>query len=197
MKKTIITGLTFFLAMTLLTGIVYPLAMTGVSQVAFNKQSNGSIIEIDGVKYGSELLAQQFTEDKYMWGRIMYVNTETFTTDDGKPAMYSGASNKSPKSEDIDAAVKARLEQLKTADPDNKQAVPVDLVTGSGSGLDPEISPAAAEYQINRIAKARNISNDEVKAIIDKYTIGRTFGIIGEPRVNVLKVNLALEGILK
>lgn len=197
MKKMIFTGVKFFILMLVITGIAYPLTMTGISQIAFAKQANGSIIEIDGVKYGSELLGQQFTENKYLWGRIMYINTESFKTEDGKPAMYSGASNKSPKSEDIEAAVKARLEQLKVADPENKEAIPVDLVTASGSGLDPEISPAAAKYQINRIAKARNISADEIKTIIDKYTTGKTFGIIGEPRVNVLKVNLALEGILK
>lgn len=196
MKKTIVTALTFFVAMTLLTGVVYPFAMTGISQVAFNKKSNGSIIEVNGVKYGSELLGQQFTEDKYMWGRIMYINTSTFITDDGKPAMYSGASNKTPKGEEIDIAVKTRIEQLKLADPENTDPIPVDLVTGSGSGLDPEISPAAAEYQINRIAKARGISSDEIKTIIDDCTIGKTFGIIGEPRVNVLKVNLSLDGII-
>lgn len=197
MKKTIITGLTFFLAMTVLTGVVYPFAMTGVSQVAFKNQSNGSIIEIDGVKYGSELIGQQFTENKYMWGRIMLPDTSTYVTIDGKPAMYAAASNKTPVGEEIDAAVKERIKQLKEADPLNEEAIPVDLVTCSGSGLDPHISPAAANYQIDRIAKTRNISSDEVKQVINKYTIHKTFGILGEETVNVLKVNLALDGILK
>lgn len=197
MKKTIITGLTFFLTMTLLTGVVYPFAMTGVSQVAFKGQSNGSIIKIDGVKYGSELIGQQFTEDKYMWGRIMLPDTSTYVTVDGKPAMYAGASNKTPVGEEVEIAVKERIDQLKKADPLNEEPIPVDLVTCSGSGLDPHISPAGANYQVNRIANARGISTDEVKQIIDKYTNHKAFGIFGEEAVNVLKVNLALDGILK
>lgn len=196
MKKTILVALMFFAVMTVITGIIYPLAMTGVSQLLFHDRANGSVIEINGVKYGSELLGQQFTENKYLWGRIMNVDTETFVTQDGCPAAYSAPSNLSPKSEELDTVIKERVQKLKEADPANIQPVPVDLVTCSGSGLDPEISPLAAEYQVPRIAKERNLSENEVRNIIKAYTKEKTFGIMGEERVNVLKVNLALDGIL-
>ena len=196
MKKTILVALMFFVVMAVITGVAYPLAMTGVSQLLFHDKANGSVIEINGVKYGSELLGQQFTENKYLWGRIMNIDTETFVTQDGRPAAYSAPSNLSPKSEELDAVIKERVQKLKEADPENNQPVPVDLVTCSGSGLDPEISPLAAEYQVPRIAKERNLSEEEVRNIIKAYTKGKTFGIMGEERVNVLKVNLALDGIL-
>lgn len=188
----------FFLVMVIITGVIYPLAITGLSRVFFNKQATGSIIEVDGVKYGSELLAQEFTEDKYLWGRIMNVDSSTFTNDDGEVLMYGWASNKTPAGEELEAMVAERVERLKASNPDKAgEPVPVDLVTCSGSGLDPEISPAAADYQTERIARARGITAGEVEAVIRDYTKGRTLGIFGEPRVNVLKVNLALDGILK
>lgn len=188
----------FFLVLVLITGVIYPLVITGLSRVFFNKQATGSIIEIDGIKYGSELLAQEFTDDKYLWGRIMNVDSSTFTNDNGETLMYGWASNKTPAGEELEAMVAERVARLKASNPDRAdEPVPVDLVTCSGSGLDPEISPAAADYQVGRIAKARGITAADVEQVISRYTKGRTLGVFGEPRVNVLKVNLALDGILK
>ena len=172
--------------------------MTGISQVLFKDKANGSIIEVDGKKYGSVLLAQQFTGDEYLWGRIMNIDTETFTDDDGNALMYATPSNLSPASEEYEALVKERVERIRKTNPTVKEeAIPVDLVTCSGSGLDPHISVAAAQYQVERIAKARNLDTEEVEEIIDKYTKGRMLGIFGEEVVNVLEVNLALDGILE
>lgn len=188
----------FFLVLTVICGVVYPLTVTGISKVFFQKQAEGSIIEIDGIKYGSELLAQEFTSDTYLWGRPMNRDISTFTDEDGNPMLYAGASNKSPAGEELEAVIAERVERLRAAHPEKgDQPIPSDLVTISGSGLDPDISPAAAEYQVQRISKARGIAEKDVKEVIEQYTTGRTFGIFGEPRVNVLKVNLALDGILK
>ena len=164
----------------------------------FPDQAAGSIIVgNDGKRYGSELLAQEFTGENYMWGRIMNVDTATFTGEDGEPLLYSWASNKSPAGEELEALVAERVERLRAANPEQgDEPIPVDLVTCSGSGLDPDISPAAAEYQVQRIADARGMRPEDVQAVIDRYTTGRTFGLFGEPRVNVLKVNLALDGKL-
>ncbi|MDU4938575.1 MAG: potassium-transporting ATPase subunit KdpC [Clostridium sp.] len=193
-KKAFICIIVF----TVICGLIYPLVMTGISQVLFKDKANGSIIEVDGKKYGSVLLAQQFTGDEYLWGRIMNIDTETFTDDDGNALMYATPSNLSPASEEYEALVKERVERIRKANPTVKEeAIPVDLVTCSGSGLDPHISVAAAQYQVERIAKARNLDTEEVKEIIDKYTKGRMLGIFGEEVVNVLEVNLALDGILE
>lgn len=159
-KKAFICIIVF----TVLCGLVYPLVMTGISQVLFKEKANGSIIEIDGKKYGSILLAQQFTGDEYLWGRIMNIDTETFTDDEGNALMYATPSNLSPASEEYEALVKERVERIRKANPTVKEeAIPVDLVTCSGSGLDPHISVAAAQYQVERIAKARNLDTQEVK----------------------------------
>lgn len=193
-KKAFICIIVF----TVICGLVYPLVMTGISQVLFKDKANGSIIEVDGKKYGSVLLSQQFTGDKYLWGRIMNIDTETFTDDDGNALMYATPSNLSPASEEYEALVKERVERIRKTNPTVKEeAIPVDLVTCSGSGLDPHISVAAAQYQVERIAKARNLDTEEVEEIIDKYTKGRMLGIFGEEVVNVLEVNLALDGILE
>ena len=193
-KKAFICIIVF----TVICGLVYPLVMTGISQVLFKDKANGSIIEVDGKKYGSVLLAQQFTGDEYLWGRIMNIDTETFTDDDGNALMYATPSNLSPASEEYEALVKERVERIRKTNPTvNEEAIPVDLVTCSGSGLDPHISVAAAQYQVERIAKARNLDTEEVEEIIDKYTKGRMLGIFGEEVVNVLEVNLALDGILE
>lgn len=193
-KKAFICIIVF----TVICGLVYPLVMTGISQVLFKDKANGSIIEVDGKKYGSFLLAQQFTGDEYLWGRIMNIDTETFTDDDGNALMYATPSNLSPASEEYEALVKERVERIRKTNPTVKEeAIPVDLVTCSGSGLDPHISVAAAQYQVERIAKARNLDTEEVEEIIDKYTKGRMLGIFGEEVVNVLEVNLALDGILE
>ena len=187
----------FFLALSIICGGLYTLAVTGVSQLVFSDKANGSRVEVNGKKYGCELLAQQFEDDGHLWGRIMNVDTSTFTDDEGNPVMYSWASNLSPASDEYEALVAERVEKLRTAHPDKAlEAVPVDLVTCSGSGLDPHISVAAAQYQVSRIAENTGRSEEEIKAIIDEYTEGRFLGVFGEPRVNVLMVNLALDGVL-
>ena len=187
-----------FLIFTLLCGVIYTGVVTGLAQVLFPNQANGSIIEVDGKKYGCELLGQQFTDNSHMWGRIMNVDVSTYTDKDGKALMYASPSNLSPASDAYKELVSARVEKLKAADPDmDGTAVPVDLVTCSGSGLDPDISPAAADYQVKRIAKVRNISDEQIRTIVSKCSKGRFLGIFGEDTVNVLKVNLMLDGILK
>ena len=185
------------LIMTFVCGFAYTFVVTGISQVLFRDKANASIIEVDGKKYGSELLGQQFTGDEYLWGRIMYINTDLFTDDAGNKLMYSGPSNLSTASDEFAQLVKERVEQIKEAHPDaTTDQIPVDLVTSSGSGLDPHISYAAAIYQIERISKERGISNEEVQNLIDEYTTNRFLGIFGEKVVNVLEVNLALDGII-
>ena len=197
MKHTITRALGLVVVMTLLCGFLYTVVCTGINQVLFPHQANGSVIEIDGKTYGSELLAQQFTKPEHLWGRPMNLDLTSFTDEDGNPAMYAWASNKSPAGQEEDALIQERIDALLEADPSMKGTpIPVDLVTVSGSGLDPEISPEAAAYQVHRIAQARGISEEAVQAAIDRYTTGRWLGIFGEPRVNVLKVNLALDGIL-
>ncbi|WP_143317532.1 potassium-transporting ATPase subunit KdpC [Clostridium sp. HBUAS56017] len=186
------------LVFTVLCGIIYPIFITGISQMFFKNKANGSIIEIDGKKYGSVLLEQKFTRNEYLWGRIMNIDTSTFKDDDGALLMYSAPSNLSPASDEYKKLVVERVEKIEKSNPEEiDKAIPVDLVTCSGSGLDPHISVAAAEYQVERIAKSRGISSDEVRKIIKKYTKGRFLGVFGEETVNVLEVNLALDGILK
>ena len=195
--STVGRALAFFLALTILCGGVYTLVCTGLAQLLFPQQANGSIIEVDGKKYGSALLAQQFTGDEYLWGRIMNVDTSTFPDTSGAPLRDAAPSNHSPAGEELEQLVAARVEHIRAANPEMGDApIPVDLVTCSGSGLDPEISPAAAEYQIKRLARERGISEHDLRMVIQKYTSGRFLGIFGEERVNVLKVNLALDGIL-
>lgn len=188
----------FILITTIICGVIYPLAVTGISQLFFKDKANGSIIEVDGKQYGSKLLGQKFTEDKYLWGRVMYDNTETYRDDEGKALYYAGPSNLTPASEEYRSLITERVEAMKAS---NKtmlnQKVPVDLVTGSGSGIDPHISVAAAMYQVDRIATTRNISTEQVEDIIEQYTTGKLLGVLGERIVNVLEVNLALDGIIK
>ena len=187
-----------FIIFTLLCGIVYTGAVTGIAQLIFPKQANGSIIEVDGKKYGCELLGQQYTDEKHMWGRIMNLDVSTYKYENGKTLMYAAPSNLSPASEEYKKLVAERVEMLRAANPDmDEAAVPVDLVTCSGSGLDPHISPAAAEYQVARIAKTNSMTEDKVREIIQKCTSGKFLGIFGEETVNVLKVNLMLDGILR
>ncbi|EOU1700024.1 potassium-transporting ATPase subunit KdpC [Clostridium perfringens] len=193
-RKSILAVLVF----TILCGIIYPVSTTVLAQVLFKEEANGSIIEVDGKKYGSELLGQQFTDNKYLWGRIMNINVEMFKDSNGNPLMYSSPSNLSPASEEYEKLVKERVERIRSYNKGKEEEpIPVDLVTSSGSGLDPHISVAAAKYQVDRIAKERNLSVDYVNEIIDKYTNGRLLGVFGEKTVNVLKVNLALDGILR
>ena len=191
-------ALAFVLVLTLLCGVVYPLVTAGLAQALFHKQANGDLIVIDGVNYGSEHIGQQFTQMNHLWGRPMSIDTESFADADGNTLAYSWASNKSPASDEQDAVYAERVAAIRAAHPEMGDApVPVELITESGSGLDPEISPEAAEYQVKRIAANTDWTEDEVREIIKRYTTGRLFGIFGEPRVNVLKVNLALDGILQ
>ena len=197
LKNVLPRAATIFLIFTLLYGVVYTAVVTGIAQLVFPDKANGSVIEVDGKKYGSELLGQQYTDEGHMWGRIMNIDVSTFKDENGKTLMYAAPSNLSPASEEYEALVKERVEKLRKANPDmDETAIPVDLVTCSGSGLDPHISPAAAEYQVARIAKANDISEDEVREIIKKCTDGKFLDVFGEETVNVLKVNLMLDGIL-
>jgi K+-transporting ATPase ATPase C chain len=179
--------------MTILAGIAYPLLVTGIAQAAFPSQANGSLIVQNGKAVGSRLIGQSFDDPKYFWGRL------SATADsNGKPLAYnasaSGASNLGPTNSALVDEVKTRLEALAAADPDAHDLVPVDLVTSSASGLDPDISPAAALYQVHRVAKARGLGEGAVRALVDSHTQGRTLGVLGEPRVNVVELNLALDG---
>lgn len=189
------TALLFFIMM-IICGLIYTLAVTAISQIFFSDKANGSILEINGVKYGSTLLGQQYTDETHLWGRIMLTD-ESIVNDNGEIVQYAWTSNKSPAGEEFEAAIAERVQMIKEANPEAAmEAIPVELVTSSGSGLDPHISPAAAEYQVPRIAAAAGKSQDEVREVIHRYTEGRFLGILGEETVNVLKVNLALDGIL-
>lgn len=182
-------ALVLFLLLTVVTGIAYPLATTAIGKAAFPAEISGSIIEKDGKAVGSALIGQNFTEPKYFWGR------PSATGPYPNNAAASSGSNLGPLNPALADAVKARVAALKAADPENTLPVPVDLVTTSASGLDPEISPAAAQYQASRIAKARNLDIAKVQAFIEQHTEGRQIGVLGEPRVNVLKLNLALDAL--
>lgn len=196
-KKTIGKALGLVLVMTLLCGVVYTAVITFIGNVFFNDKANGSIIEVNGVNFGSELLAQQFNDEDHMWGRIMNLNLTTYQDEEGNWLMYSGPSNLSPNGQDLKAQVDERVEMILAANPEAaSNQIPVDLVTNSGSGLDPHISAAAAQYQVPRLAAHNNMTEDEVRAIIEKCTKHKILGIFGEETVNVLKVNLMLEGIL-
>jgi K+-transporting ATPase ATPase C chain len=204
MMSQIRAALVALAALTVVTGVAYPLLITGIAQAAFPSQANGSLI-IPGGKagpgpnrqtepLGSRLIGQSFDDPKYFWGRL------SATTDaNGKALPYNGGSsvgsNLGPTNPALLDAVKARLDALKAADPDNPAPVPVDLVTASGSGLDPDISPAAAYYQVRRVAKARGVDEAHVRALVQAHTEDRQFWILGEPRVNVLELNLALDGV--
>ena len=181
-------ALSLFVLLSLVTGLAYPALVTGIAQLAFPHAANGSIVAVDGVPVGSMLIGQSFSAPGYFWGRPSA--TATFANN----AMASGGSNLGANNPALLDAVKARIAALHAADPDNRQPVPVDLVTASGSGLDPEISLAAAAYQAGRIARARNIAPARVQALIEQHAKRPWLGVIGEPRVNVLGLNLALDG---
>jgi K+-transporting ATPase ATPase C chain len=183
------------LILTVITGVIYPLAVTGIAQVAFPKQANGSLIMVNGKPVGSELIGQQFDAPKYFWGRLSATGDFPYNAFNADTLTGSSGSNYGPLNPALTKAAQARIDALKEADPDNTLPIPVDLVTASGSGLDPHISVAAALYQVHRVATARGLSEEAVKALVDQYTEGRQFGFLGEPRVNVLELNLALDGL--
>lgn len=197
LKSVFPKALMIFLLFTVICGVAYTGVVTGVAQLIFPDKANGSLIEVDGKKYGCELLGQQYTDEEHMWGRIMNVDISTYKDENGKTLMYAAPSNLSPASDEFEDLVAERVKMIREANPDmNETSIPVDLVTCAGSGLDPHISPAAAEYQVARVAKANDMTEDEVRAIIKQCTDGRFLGIFGEETVNVLKVNLMLDGIL-
>ena len=175
--------------MAVLTGLVYPGVITGLAQVIFPHQANGSLITQNGQVVGSELIGQQFTDPKYFWGRLSATGSYAYN------ASASGGTNYSVLNPALQQMVQQRLSDLKAADPNNTLPVPVDLVTASGSGLDPNISLEAAQYQAPRVARLRGLTLDQVNTLINKYTTGRFLGFIGEPRVNVLELNLALDAL--
>src|SRR5262244_1377333 len=174
--------------LTAITGVVYPALVTAIGQLVFSRQANGSLIVKDGKAVGSTLIGQPFDDPKYFWGR------PSATTPFGYNAGSSVGSNLSPTNADLIKTVQGRVDALRAVDPGNTAPVPVDLVTASGSGLDPHISPAAALYQVTRIAKARKLDPERVVQLVAQHTEGRWLGLLGEPRVNVLALNLALDG---
>jgi K+-transporting ATPase ATPase C chain len=187
MLKELKPALLMLALLTVLTGVAYPLLVTGIAQAVFPHQANGSLIERDGKVVGSELVGQPFSDPKYFWSRPSATGPMPYN------AGASSGSNQGPLNPALADAVKARIAALKAADPGNTAPIPVDLVTASGSGLDPHISPAAAAYQVDRVARARSLSADTVRALVAKHSEGRQFGGLGEPRVNVLTLNLALD----
>jgi len=188
MSRLIRNALVLLLGLSVVTGILYPLVVTGLAQVLFPARSNGSLIVRDGKPAGSELIGQAFSDPKYFWGR------PSATTPFANNAASSIGSNLGPTNPALKEAIKQRVDALRAADPGNAAPVPVDLVTASGSGLDPHISPAAARYQLARVARARGLSEERVANLLSKATEGRQLGVLGEPRVNVLELNLMLDG---
>ena len=187
-------ALVALVALTIITGVIYPLLVTGIAQVVFPFQANGSIITgADGQPVGSALIGQQFDDPQYFWGRLSATGPVPYTAFNADKLTGSSGSNYGPLNPALTDAVQARIDALKAADPTNTLAIPVDLVTASGSGLDPQISPAAAEYQVSRVAHARGLDVARVRELVAQHTEGRTLGILGEPRVNVLELNLALD----
>jgi len=180
-------AIVLFALLAVITGLIYPFVIMGVAQAMFPQQANGSLIYRNGQPVGSALIGQPFDDPKYFWGRLSATSPFPYN------AAASSGSNYGPLSLALTDAAKARIAALKAADPGNTAPIPVDLVTASASGLDPHISPAAALYQVPRVAHARGLNEDQVRALVTQFTEGRQFGILGEPRINVLKLNLALK----
>ncbi len=189
MNTIVRPALVTFAALTALTGIAYPLVVTGIGQALVADRAAGSLIVRDGKPVGSTLIGQNFSDPKYVWGRPSATNPMPYN------ASSSGGSNQGPLNPALTDAVKRRIKALRTADPGNTAPVPVDLVTASGSGLDPHVSVAGALYQAARVAKARNLQLAQVQQLIEKHTERQLFGFLGEPRVNVLQLNLAIDAV--
>jgi K+-transporting ATPase ATPase C chain len=189
MLRQLRIALIFLGLFTVITGIVYPLVVTGLAQAIFHRQANGSLINENGKNIGSELIGQPFSDPRYFWGRL------SATTPFPYNAASSSGSNYGPTNPALRDAIQARIEALKAVDPGNNEPIPVDLVTYSASGLDPDISIAAANYQVPRVARYRGLSEEQVYALVNRFTESRQFGILGEPRVNVLQLNLALDEV--
>ncbi|WZL72017.1 potassium-transporting ATPase subunit KdpC [Clostridiaceae bacterium 35-E11] len=187
--KTIKQSLKFVVVMTIITGLIYPLASTAIAQMIFPSRANGSIIYLDGKAVASELIGQTFTSEKYFWSRPSATSPHPYN------GGSSSGSNKTPAGQTIDDVIKERIALIKKYDPANDKKIPVDLVTASGSGLDPHITPAAALYQVDRISRVRDIEKVTIINLIKENTEKRQLGILGEPRVNVVKLNLALDNI--
>ncbi|HET9644396.1 MAG TPA: potassium-transporting ATPase subunit KdpC [Burkholderiaceae bacterium] len=187
MKTQIRPAVVLFVVLTAITGLFYPLAVTGIAKLAFPRQAGGSLLMKEGKPVGSSLIGQSFTDPKYFWSRPSATSPMPYN------AGNSGGSNQGPLNPALLDAVKSRVEALKAADPENKEPVPVDLVTASASGLDPHISVAAAQYQAGRVARARGLAPEIVRSAIARHTNGRVLGVLSEPRVNVLELNLDLD----
>ena len=187
MFKELRSALMMLLVMTVITGAIYPLVVTGIAQGVLPRQAKGSLVERDGKPAGSELIGQPFSDPKYFWGRPSATAPYPYN------ASASSGSNQGPLNPALAEAVASRIKALRDADPGNVAPVPVGMVTASGSGLDPHISIAAAEYQVNRVARVRKLDPQQVRVLVAEATAGRQLGILGEPRVNVLKLNLALD----
>lgn len=191
MRSQLRPALVALTALTLITGFLYPLVITGIAQILFPRQANGSLILIDGKPVGSSLIGQPFAAPKYFWGRPSATSPFPYN------AAASSGSNLGPTNDALIKAVQARIDALKAVDPGNPLPIPVDLVTASASGLDPHISPAAAEYQVRRIARVRGLDETDVRRLVAQHMEGRQLGVLGEPRVNVLTLNLALDTYVK
>ena len=189
LRRTLWPAFAILLAMTLITGVAYPAIVTAVAQVAFPSQANGSLIVVDGKTIGSSLIGQAFSDPKYFWGRLSAAGK------DGYDASGSAGSNLGPTSQALIDRITADVDKLRQAN--GGGPVPVDLVTTSASGLDPDISPPAAEYQVARVAAARSMSETDVRAAVARHTSGQLLGFLGEPRVNVLLLNLDLDGLIR
>ena len=189
MKAQLRPALVILALMTLLTGLIYPLVLTGLAQLIFPRQAGGSLIELEGTVVGSELIGQTFTDPAYFWGRL------SATGPYPNNAAASSGSNLGPMNPALVEASQSRIQALQAAESGDTRPIPVDLVTASGSGLDPHISVAAALYQVSRVARERGLGEEEVLRLVEEYTEDRLFGFMGEPRVNVLELNLALDGL--
>jgi K+-transporting ATPase ATPase C chain len=195
MKMHLKPALILMGVLTLVTGVVYPLAVTGVAQLLFPASANGSVLRRDGKPVGSSRIGQPFDDPRWFWGRLSATAPVPYTAFNAEKGSGSGGSNLGPLNPALRDAAAARVQALRQADPANPRPIPADLVTASGSGLDPDISPAAADYQVERVARARGLDPDRVRGVVAAHTRGPQFGFLGEGRVNVLEVNLALEGL--